>query len=78
MGDPKSKKFADGSVGFAQQHMDVIARFGRFPARDKEWRPGALGARYLLPQKASSCNLHLAIQNNRNVIYQEVAWGLPP
>ena len=30
-GDPKSKMFADGSVGFAHQHMEI----GRFPARDK-------------------------------------------
>jgi len=35
MKDPKSKKFADGSIEFAQQHMNVIARSERFPARDK-------------------------------------------
>jgi uncharacterized protein (DUF924 family) len=34
-GDPKSKKFADGRVEFAQQHMNVIARSERLPARDK-------------------------------------------
>jgi uncharacterized protein (DUF924 family) len=34
-GDSKSKKFADGSVEFAQQHMNVIARFERFSTKDK-------------------------------------------
>ena len=34
-GDPKARDFANTSVEMAQKHMDVIAEFGRFPARNK-------------------------------------------
>ncbi|KAL9125965.1 MAG: hypothetical protein Q9217_004909 [Psora testacea] len=32
--DAKANDFVRGGVGFCQQHMDVISRFGRFPARN--------------------------------------------
>lgn len=34
-GDPKAREMAVRAARFAKQHMDVILRFGRFPARNK-------------------------------------------
>ena len=33
--DVKAKTFAGSSIHFSQKHMDVISRFGRFPARNE-------------------------------------------
>lgn len=32
---PELKAFADGALDYAKQHRDIIARFGRFPHRNK-------------------------------------------
>ena len=34
-GDAKTRDFVNSSAEFAQKHMDVIAKFGRFPARNE-------------------------------------------
>ena len=34
-GDIKTEEFADVSVGLAQRHINVIVKFGRFPARNE-------------------------------------------